>query len=207
MSSVALNAFCCCCFFFFFSFHNAQVLSSTHILLPCRSHQYPGRARLRCSEQRITGVVNKLLPRSPPRVSPCRLLYVSQKAAIRSHNSPPLSLFLSLSLSLAEPGREALSVVSRHFAASAREDAFLRNAREIKKKNCKNWHRGRNICLHSNAGWSVESQGRCMRGDDERSSKTRSGSRVLAGNGASSARPAVIAFFLGKHLHILNKHN
>lgn len=68
--------------------------------------------RPRCSEQRITGVVNKLLPCSPPRVL-CRLLYYS-KAALRSQLCP-----------LSKPRRGAVSLASCHFAAFRAKEHLL----------------------------------------------------------------------------------
>lgn len=162
--------------------------------------------RLRCSEQRITGVVNKAAFLCSP-LAGRTLLYFSRRR--EGGKKKKSCLLTTLPLSHMRRGwrrREVVSVVSCHFCSLSRKRIPSPNA-----ENGKDWHRRRNICLHSNAV-SVESQGRyTLRW--ERSSKTRSGSCVLAGNGASLARPAVIAppllffSFLGKHLHILNKHN
>lgn len=67
--------------------------------------------RLRCSEQRITGVVNKLLPRSPPSLSPC----VSPNLLSAHNSSPPPVNKLR---------REAVSAGSCDFGASARTKTF-----------------------------------------------------------------------------------
>lgn len=142
--------------------------------------------RLRCSEQRITGVVNK----TASLLAAAALMYSylsKKKAAILSQVSPSLN----------EPKREVVRSLSSHFAAFARKDTFS------KCEYCKNWQQRENICLHSNAGVMRVGEGiRC----DERSSKTRSGLSVLTGNGASSARHEGISFPLSKHLHILYKH-
>ena len=98
-------------------------------------------ARLRCSEQRITGVVNKLLPCTPPRVY-CRLYCICPKP-LSVHNSP----------SVTGPRREAVLAGSCHFAALVRKTSFS------KCENGKNWHR-RTEHLLAQQCWSAESRGR-----------------------------------------------
>lgn len=114
--------------------------------------------RLRCSQQHITGVVNK-----SARLALRRNLVFSHRAvslsdARRASTTLPLT-----------PSRGAVFQFTRFHSE--------RNSFFQKRSNCKkNSHRRRNICLHSNAG-TVESRGRCAR-CEERSGKTRSGSGV-----------------------------
>lgn len=126
--------------------------------------------RLRCSEQRITGVVNKRLPRSRRRFY-CTVFFPKPLSV---HNSL-LSLSLSLSPSPSRRGRQFLLLLVTLQPSRGRIPSAIAKIVIIGIRGRTSACTAMPACGESGKVYAA----------DDRSRKTRSGLCALAGNGAS----------------------